>query len=194
MFLFSYHAVTAFVFSDTLFSWKLIIDVAFISSVIGDFLFLAFIKNDELLMCMNLIFILVVTAAYFFYLFLVRKRDIESWLHQRSFYENHCVIALGRVNDFMTDKVPYWAQILLKASMTLPFTIIMLLTAFNFHNYAVRVISIIIAYLACFYMVIMVPFLSYVNTAFAVMELITACFLYKLYAIAEDLWQYHYTD
>lgn len=165
------------------------IDIAFVSAVIGDFLFLAFVKEDEFLMCMNLIFILIITAVYFFYLFLVRKRDIESWLLQRSFYENHCVIALSRVNDFMTEKLPLWAQLFLKAVMTLPFTIIMLLTAFTFRNYILRVISIIIAYLVCFYFVIMIPFLSYLNIAFAVIELITACFLYKMYAIAEELWQ-----
>lgn len=177
-----------------LFSWKLIVDITFIIAVIGDFLVLVSIKEDGYLMCMNLIFILTIIAAYFFYLFLVRKRDIESWLLQRSFYENHCIIALSRVNDFMTDKLPFWAQIFLKAAMTLPFTISMLLTAFTFHNYTVRVISIIIAYLVCFFFVIMVPFLSYLNTAFAVFELAIACFLYKLYAVSEELLQYNHSN
>lgn len=145
-------------------------------------------------MCMNLIFILINTAGYLLYLFLVRKRDIEGWLQQRSFHENHCIMALCRVNDFMTDQLPYWAQIILKAAMTLPFTIIMLMSAFTFHNYTVRVISTIIAYLACFYFVIAIPFLSFLNTAFVVLELITACFLYKLYAIAEELWQYNHAE
>lgn len=105
-------------------SWKLLLDLVLITSIIGTVFFLAFVKQKEVYLYTNLTLLSILCFLYWLYISSVRKRDLIRWLEQNKPSDRPCVKFYKRkLKDLISAHLPYWSWIYLHLAVTCMFCV-----------------------------------------------------------------------
>lgn len=105
-------------------SWKLILDILLIISIIGTVCFLAFMKQKEIHLYTNLALFSILCFLYWLYISSIRKKDLMRWLEENKSSDRPCVKSYKRkLKDLISAPLPYWSWIYLNLAVACIFLV-----------------------------------------------------------------------
>lgn len=172
--------------------WKLIIDVLFVIAVVGDLGFLTLVKQKDEFMYLNISLLSTLCSLYLLYFSQVRKSEIKSWLEEKKLSQTCCLTVIRRkMRSLFSSKFSYWFVIVFKITVILiivTYTIVILVLAWNRQNFALHVISTVLACIVIFHSAVVMPFVSGSNLKLLggiLLIMIGIFFIYLMYGILE---------
>lgn len=168
------------------------IDALFAIAVVGDLGFLTLVKQKDEFMYLNISLLSTLCSLYLLYFSSVRKREIKSWMAENRLSETCCVtIIRKKLRSFVSNKFSYWFVAVFKITVILiiiTYTIVILALAWNRQNFALHVISTVLACCIIFHSAVVMPFVSGSNLKLLggiLLIMIGIFFIYLIYGILE---------